>query len=179
MVRLRLCHAPWQSRLPSKSSRYRPQVQGHSETNAAGDDTTGDDTNGGSRSRAGYNAGVHWLTWREIGKFFKSWQGVITAGVALLATAYYGPRKLLETLDWYIDRIGYDRPVLELVQKHKFKVISMQDGHPSYDPQVRVPYTAREIAAQIGRKESSVVKSLRRLEKLSRIRSVHGGWMTS
>jgi DNA-binding MarR family transcriptional regulator len=83
---------------------------------------------------------------------------------------------MLETWDWYIDRIGHDDPVHEIVRKPKYKPIYVQNNVAAYDSQVEIPYTPEEIANQVGRKQSSVIRSLKRLEKRGRVRDVHGGW---
>jgi predicted Rossmann fold nucleotide-binding protein DprA/Smf involved in DNA uptake len=127
-------------------------------------------------ARYHYNVRVHWLTWHQIIGFLKSWQGAAAASFALLATIYYGPKKMLETWDWYIDRIGHDDPVSEIVRKPKHKPIYVQNNVAAYDSQVEIPYKPEEIANQIGRKQSSVIRSLKRLEKRGKVKEVHGGW---
>lgn len=126
--------------------------------------------------RDAYNVLVHWLTWHQIGQLLQSWQGVLAAGFALLGTAYYGPRKMLETWDWYIARIGHDDPVWAVVREPKYKPQSSQNNFTTYT-KIELPYTAKEIGDRIRRKESSVTRSLKRLEKRNKVKDVHGGWL--
>jgi hypothetical protein len=37
-------------------------------------------------------------------ELLQTWQGAALSILAILGTIYYGPRKMLETYDWYMDR---------------------------------------------------------------------------
>jgi DNA-binding MarR family transcriptional regulator len=73
-------------------------------------------------------------------------------------------------------QVGHDQPVWEVVREPKYKPIYSQMNVTTYDPEVELPYTVTEIAKRIDRKESSVLRSLKRLEKRSKVKDVHGGW---
>ena len=114
-----------------------------------------------------------WLTWREIADFFRTWQGFAVAILGGAATVYYGPKKMLETWDWYIDRF-IDRKVMDAV---RFPKPAPARGQSNYGPQPpkESPYETYELAHMTGRSESAVIASLRRLEKRGKIKLTHDG----
>jgi len=69
-----------------------------------------------------------------------------------------------------------DQSVWAIVREPKQKPLGTQGGKTFYDKHVEVPHTVPEIAKRIGRKESNVTSSLRRLEKRGKVKDVHGGW---
>lgn len=118
---------------------------------------------------------MHWLSWHEIGQFFRTWQGVAAACVAVLAATYYGPRKVLETWDWYIDRFR-DAPVLGILQERRLvHRASMQNWLPPPPPE-EIEYGLPEIAERLKRSRKSVGKSLQRLRKRGKVEIYRGGW---
>jgi hypothetical protein len=50
--------------------------------------------------------------------FLQTWQGTAVTVLAILGALYYGPRKLLETWDWYWDRYR-DNDVFHLIARRK------------------------------------------------------------
>src|SRR5712664_3612687 len=60
-----------------------------------------------------YNAVVNWRAFID---FLHRWQWLVAAIAASVPTVYYGPKKLLETWDWYVDRFR-DRPILEVLRE--------------------------------------------------------------
>jgi hypothetical protein len=106
--------------------------------------------------------------------FLQTWQGTALTGIAILGTFYYGPRKMLETWDWYWDRYR-DNEVLFIISRRK--TIPRPGGgfpylgkHPPPPPQtMELPFHRKEIADYLGRSEKSVRKSLKRLKRRGKI----------
>lgn len=111
--------------------------------------------------------------------FLQTWQGTALTIIAILGTLYYGPRKMLETLDWYFERY-WDNEVFFLVEHRKVNVFPpARSNFPAVgkaDTVIEFPYTAPEIAEQLGRKESSVQSSLKRLRRRGKIEPYQDGW---
>ena len=119
---------------------------------------------------------MHWLTWRQLWEFVRSWQGAAATSIAILAAIYYGPRQVLETWDWYWDRFR-DIAVYGVVKRRK--IMGSSGGQTNFGPApqpIEIPYSAREIADYLNRKEKSVLRSLRRLEYRGKIECYQKGW---
>ena len=88
--------------------------------------------------------------------FLQTWQGTALTGIAILGTLYYGPRKMLETWDWYWERYR-DNEVLFMISRRK--TIPRPRGtfgylgkHPPPPPQtMELPFHSKEIADYLGR----------------------------
>jgi hypothetical protein len=119
---------------------------------------------------------VHWLTWHEIAELFRTWQGAALAIIGAIATVYYGPRKVLETWDWYLDRF-LDAPVLDIVRERKLvhRGQSLSNFGPPPVPE-EVEYGLNELVAKLKRDRQSVAKSLKRLKRRGKIEQYRGGW---
>ena len=120
---------------------------------------------------------MHSLTWRQAIEFFKTWQGAALTFAGLCAAAYYGPRKMLETWDWYWDRFR-DNAVYFLMQRRKI-IAAPTAFHPMMAREskaVELAYTAKEIAQNLNRKESSVRRSLMRLKLRGKVEPYQDGW---
>jgi len=50
--------------------------------------------------------------------WIRTWQGATATAVSAVAAIYYGPRKMLEGLDWYLERFR-DRRVLQSLKKRR------------------------------------------------------------
>lgn len=115
-----------------------------------------------------------------------------TSGVAIAAALYYGPKKALETWDWYRDRLR-DNAVYIVLKKRKtawlpppLPIGGASLGNRSFPslltPQtqsaqfVEYPYTVPEIAKLLKRKEKSVTRSLIRLEHRGKAVRDSDGW---
>jgi hypothetical protein len=109
---------------------------------------------------------VHWLTWRQIGDFLKSWQGFLATSFAFLAAIYYGPKKVLETWDWYMDRF-FDSKVKALMEEHARRAESA--GARSL--------TIPEISKGINISERRVGKSLGCLKTKRSVRQHGESWL--
>jgi hypothetical protein len=88
--------------------------------------------------------------------------GWTIATVGGLAAVYYGPRKMLETWDWYLDRF-FDCKVREYLQSAvTFAYYKPRAGGV---PQYAKPKTVSEIALATKFSEKRVLKCLTRLSK--------------
>ncbi len=107
---------------------------------------------------------------------FVGWSG-LAFGIA--ATLFYGPKKLIETWDWYLDRF-YDSSVFGIVKTPKLQSAVRQ---PSFSPRSPLEvehtlsaYHASEIAKRLQRNEKRVARSLERLERRGKIKGDPFGW---
>jgi hypothetical protein len=84
---------------------------------------------------------------------------------------------MFETWDWYWDRFRDNEVFLIISQR---KIIRRPGGyvvvHGVSPPMTELPYHAGGIAAQLGRKESSVLRSLERLRRRGKIERFENGW---
>jgi hypothetical protein len=104
----------------------------------------------------------------------QTWQGVVLTILAILGAIYYGPRKMLETYDWYLDRFR-DNDVFFLIQRRK--MVSMGAVANFAPPSLKeLPYTVKEIADHLARKESSIERSVNRLTKRGKLEPFQDGW---
>jgi predicted transcriptional regulator len=62
------------------------------------------------------------------------------------------------------------------VRQPKYQKRSGGEQNWTFDTQVELPYTVEEIAEAVNRKQGSVLRSLRHLEKRGKVKDVHGGW---
>jgi hypothetical protein len=111
-----------------------------------------------------------WLALREL---LRTWQGVVLSILAILGAIYYGPRKMLETWDWYLDHF-VDRKVMDAISvpKPSPPVGAMYLGPPG--PKER-PYKLQELSLVTGRSDASVFTSLRRLQRRGKVQLTHDG----
>jgi hypothetical protein len=110
------------------------------------------------------------MRWGLVWGWLQTWKGAVPAVVAVLAAIYYGPRKILETWDWYIDRFR-DNAVMQILERNPKPTVRMD--FDSYEPS-----TVEHIAEKVRRSPSFVRKSLRRLEVQKRVAydNSHKGW---
>ena len=119
---------------------------------------------------------MRWLTWHDLWQFVQSWQGVILSALAVAGGLYYGPRKMLETWDWYWDRFR-DRAVLFVLEDRKLMQkygVVIGGGGPL--PMEEFPYYTKEMAGILHRSESSTQRSLQRLRNHGKIEPYQDGW---
>jgi len=69
----------------------------------------------------------------------------------------------------------HDQPVWEVLREPNFKPDHSQGGRIFYSKE-EIPYLTVNLAEKVGRKESSVLSSVRRLEKRGKVKEVHPGW---
>ena len=116
------------------------------------------------------------MHWREFWNYLHTWQGYVPATIAVAAALYYGPRKMLETWDWYMDRF-HDFRVAEILTRPRKDYRFVRRGINQSATVLRdSPFTVAEIAKQIGRDEKSVRSSLRRLERRGKVKQYSTGW---
>ena len=115
------------------------------------------------------------VLWFLCGKHFmrllaliRNWYVVPTV-ITAIGSLYYGPRKALETWEWYCEK--YDAKVAGALAKKR--QIMSADNPPLYRT---LPQTVDTISAQVNRSPQSVEKSLRRLEHRSKAIYVGNGW---
>ena len=118
------------------------------------------------------------MVWRVVmfvWHFLASWAG---ASLALLAALYYGPRKMLETWDWYVYRFR-DSAIFEIIDQPK--VYEQTHGGRKYTNITggNLAYSAQEIGHELNRTEASVLKSLRRLKRDKKAVEKNGGWYSA
>jgi hypothetical protein len=120
------------------------------------------------------------MRWPDIWKLITSWKGIIPSVIAVTAAIYYGPKKMLEVWDWYVDRFR-DRPVLailkhrQLSQQAPFLNFAMRGGISQPAP-IEFPHFAEDIAKALNRSKKSVLKSLNRLHYLDKAEPYQMGW---
>ena len=83
-----------------------------------------------------------------------AWVG---GAITIAATIYYGPRKMLETWDWYMFRFR-DRKVLETLEERR-----------------RMSMKPVDIANRLDRSQSSVLRSLNRLKVAKKVGKTEQG----
>lgn len=118
---------------------------------------------------------MHWLTWRQLADFLKSWEGLAVAFLGAAAAVYYAPRKVLETWDWYVDRF-LDSPVLNILRDRRLIHRPVMNNWSPAPPPEEVEYGLPEIAEKLSRSRESVGKSLQRLRKQGKAELYRGGW---
>ena len=134
---------------------------------------------------AGYLRGViiAVVNWRAFIDFLHRWQWLAAAIAASVPTVYYGPKKLLETWDWYVDRFR-DRPILEVLREVRIpkKLAPFSPGGPGeVSPTIisiakHGSYSVGDLADILNRSHRSVGKSVRRLRAQGKIELDHGGF---
>ena len=111
---------------------------------------------------------LHWLTWHEIGEFLRTWQGLAVAIVGILGVIYYGPRKMLETWDWYLHRF-LDEPVLRILREEAMLLPEFRDSPVQ-------GLSVRQLSAKLKRSDRSIGKSIERLRRSAKIEYYRGGF---
>jgi hypothetical protein len=102
------------------------------------------------------------MTWRAVREFTHStWAGV-TAGLVIILSVYYGPKKIMETWRWYVFECWDKRVFRELVKR----------AHGHYGNGFDVP----DLAETVGRDEKSIANSLARLERRHYAVKTTNGW---
>lgn len=103
------------------------------------------------------------------------WGGV---AIGLAAAAYYGPRKMLETWDWYMYRFR-DKAVLAVIDERR--IIKASDLGPAWlnSQPKEVPYTPEEIGQRLARSVTSISRSLERLRANKKATKMKTGWYSA
>ena len=101
------------------------------------------------------------------------WGWTVASATGLFAL-YYGPKKMLETWDWYMDRF-VDYKVADYLNSEI--QISSRVVSESYRIQTAKPHSITEIAAATHYSQKRVQNCLRRLEKKQAVtRNDKGQW---
>jgi hypothetical protein len=108
------------------------------------------------------------MSWPTIVTFLQRWQWLLAAIVAGIPTLYYGPRKVLQAWDWYLNR-WFDEPVMEIIRERRFY-------HAADKPPREEPYSVGELAKSLERRQQSIGKSIKRLRRQDRIELYRGGF---
>jgi hypothetical protein len=103
---------------------------------------------------------MRWLHWRELWNLLYTWQGFIAAAISVLAAIYYGPKKVLEAWDWYMDRF-FDQKVRDFLEASTTHDILTQHGPRKWAIAKSIP----EISETTGMSEKRVSKCLLRLKR--------------
>jgi len=118
------------------------------------------------------------MPWADVWRYLRSWEGIVPTILTVAAALYYGPKKILEVWDWYLDRF-WDREVLAILKNRIFisrtrpgkMIVSIEQFEP-----IESSYSADYIATQLNRSERSVSKSLKRLYAHDKIERYQDGW---
>jgi hypothetical protein len=112
--------------------------------------------------------------------FLQTWQGTAVTVLAILSALYYGPRKLLETWDWYCDRYRDSEVFIVIAHPKILDAPAVRSNFPNVkiglSKRTEFAYTVPEIAGFLGRKEGSVEASLKRLRRRGKIEPYQDGW---
>jgi hypothetical protein len=105
--------------------------------------------------------------------FARTAWGWTVATVGGLAAIYYGPRKIMETLDWYKDRF-FDYKIREYLE---LQVTKSAFVHPSGGRiQTAAAKTEDEIAQAVGYSKNRIKAGLDRLKKKKAVTREGIGW---
>jgi hypothetical protein len=123
------------------------------------------------------------VEWRPFIDFLHRWQWLAAAIAAGAPTVYFGPKKLLETWDWYLDRFR-DRPILQVLREVRIpKNLApfTPTGPGEVSPTIisiakHGTYTVGDLADILNRSRLSIGKSVRRLRAQGKIELHLGGF---
>jgi|SRR5215469_1835743 len=125
------------------------------------------------------------MNWRAVLSFLRSWQWLIAAIAAGVPIIYYGPRKVLETWDWYVDRFR-DQSIMDAIRNRKLLPpehnLLLQQHGPSLPPTLNMLilkdgiYTVGDLANILNRSRRSIGKSSRRLSAQGKVELYQGGF---
>lgn len=117
--------------------------------------------------------------------FLRGWGGLLLGG---LYTAVLGFKELVKAVDELIFRF-WDYRVFEVLDTPRARAADTQMIRTSigrivntsgeYVPTFLKPYSVAELAVRTGRKENSVVASLKRLKRLGKAISSPSGWYSA
>ena len=115
--------------------------------------------------------------------FLHRWQWLIAAIVAVIPTIYYGPKKVLEAWDWYLDRFR-DRALLDVMREvhiPKRLAPSSPTGPGQVSPTIvsiakHGTYGVDDLSQILNRTHRSIGKSLRRLRAEGTVELERGGF---
>jgi hypothetical protein len=134
----------------------------------------------GAEKHGSYNALVNW---GPLIDFLHRWQWLAAVIVAGAPAVYYGPKKALETWDWYVDRFR-DRPVLRVLREVRIpkRLAPLEGSGPGEVSPTIVSiakhgcYSVGDLADILNRSHRSIGKSVSRLRAQGKIELGHGGF---
>jgi hypothetical protein len=97
--------------------------------------------------------------WWPFARTAWGWTVASASGVAAL---YYGPKKMWETFDWYMDRL-FDHKVQDYLEKN-VEITNIFRPNGGRD-QISNPKSVSEIAEAVGYSEKRVLRCLKRLRR--------------
>jgi hypothetical protein len=101
------------------------------------------------------------MHWHEVLRHYYSIASVV---ITTILAVYYGPKAIMDTWNWYCFRLR-DQPVYDMLLG---RIYGKHYGHG---------FTLAELATKLGRKESSVLRSLARLKTSSKAVTFDGEWL--
>jgi hypothetical protein len=117
---------------------------------------------------------VHWLTWHDFITLLTTWQGLVATLLTVIAALYYGPKKLLETWDWYLD-LFRDAKIMNAIRVPKPYRSNAALSNFGPQPAKESGYEVLELMDNTGCSENRVRKALVRLEKRGKVHRMHDG----
>jgi hypothetical protein len=94
--------------------------------------------------------------------YARNWWGVTAASVTFLAAVYYGPKKMLETWEWYRDR-WFDAKVRDVLHDNRQReAVRLNDGRQA---NWAYPVSVAKISELTGVSVGRVIVRLNRLHR--------------
>ena len=126
------------------------------------------------------------MNWGTLVQFVHRWQWLLAALVAGAPALYYGPRKALETWEWYVLRFR-DEPILQLMRdcklvpaEHNMPVEQQIGPSPPNTRNALImkegTYSVGDLAYITNRSRTSIGKSMRRLRAHGKVELYRGGF---
>jgi hypothetical protein len=113
------------------------------------------------------------MRWSNIWPYARTWWGTIVGVSTILLAIYYGPRKMLETWDWYMERFT-DSKVRQFLKDHRIEIRAAPDKYGQSEYARR--WTTVELAAALKFRERRVARSLERLRIKNQVRCSGSEW---
>lgn len=111
------------------------------------------------------------MHWHAFWPFARNVAGWIVSSLLFLLGIYYGPKKMLETWDWYMARF-FDYKVLEVLEKNSHVVSGGMAGRRTFGHAVPVS----TIASTTGMSEKRVLACLSRLKRRKQAQLAGADW---
>lgn len=115
------------------------------------------------------------MKWHDLWPFARTWWGWVVGIVSVLLAIFHGPNLVFKAWDDYCERFR-DGEVLFIFHQRKIGGAVRSNFPQLNTPSAEMPYTIPELAAMLGRKEKSIVSSIRRLFRNGKIEPYQDGW---
>jgi len=109
---------------------------------------------------------------RALRELLQTWQGSVLSIVAALGAIYYGPKKMLETYDWYMDRF-WDHKVTEFLRSNVKPPTLTAMGEIAAKA---IPRSVGEISKALEWPEKRTLRSLKRLKRRHQVTADGEKW---